>query len=357
MTAAIALKPFDPAAFDALALDENTAPPGSYQWWYFDALSDDGKNGLVAIFFVGGVFSALYADRIAAGLPASPFDHPMVNLALYENGRRVAWVLSEYPREALTVEDRNLSIRLGHSTLAKQGGGYEFRVKDRDYPRGRDLDVRVRFTPLEPGLAPPEGRLSTDGRHRWGSPAPRCRVEVRGENFSFDGHGYHDVNRGEEPLHHGFRHWSWARVHLGRETRLLYDAVEKSGLRVAHLLRGADGQLETLPLDPPPPGQWTPWALRVPRTLAAGEFDGAPLVGRRERLWESSPFYARWPASFESGGKALGRGVCEHVDLARFSQPGIRWMLRHRIYRVQWPRMAAHRPHVTHRKVFPHDAA
>lgn len=357
MTALDGIAPaFDPASFDALALDDRS-PPGSYQWWYFDALSDDGRYGLAAIFFVGGVFSALYADRLAAGVAASPFDHPMVNLALYDRGRRVAWVLSEYPREALKVERHDLDVKIGRSWLRKGADGYTFRVVDRDYPRGRALDVTVRFVPLEPGLAPPEGKLSTDGRHRWGSPAPRCRVEVRSDGFSFDGHGYHDVNRGEEPLHAGFRHWSWARVHLGGETRLVYDAVEKDGRRVAHLLRGQGGKLETLQLDPPPPGQWTPWALRVPRSLAAGSFEGASLVGHRERLWESSPFYARWPAVFEAGGKTLGRGVCEHVDLSRFARPGVRWMLRHRIYRVQWPKLKPHRPQVSRRKVFPDDPA
>jgi len=348
--------PAGPAALDTYAL--HGAPAGSYQWWYFDALSDDGRFGFVAIFFVGGVFSALYADRIARGLPASPTDHPMVNVALYDRGRRIAWVLSEYPTEAMELADPNLDYRVGHSRLVKEAGGaYRLEVNDRDLPRGRDVRLQVRFTPEEPGLMPPGARLSRDGRHVWGAPAPRCRVELRGESpgLSFDGWGYHDMNRGVEPLHHGFRHWSWARVHLPGETRLVYDAVEADGTRVAHLLQGRDGTLQQLALEHPPEGRLTPWLLRVPRTLEAGRFDGAPLLGRRESLWESSPFYARWASSFEADGRLLGRGVCEQVDLERFARPGIRWMLRHRIYRMRWPSRRPYRAQVSSREVFPHD--
>ncbi len=345
-----------PADLDRLVVRPEDA--GAYQWWYFDALSDDGRFGLVAIYFVGGVFSALYADRMAAGVAASPFDHPMVNLALYDRGRRIAWVLSEYPREALEVISPDLDLRIGRSRVWKEGGSYRFEVNDRDVPRGRDVTLTVRFHPEEMGIAPPDARLSRDGRHRWGSPAPRCRVEVTSSSpeLSWSGWGYHDVNRGEEPLHAGFQRWSWARVHLPGETRLVYDAVERDGARIAHLLVGREGRLEQRELERPPSGQLTPWLLRVPKVLEAGSFEGAPLFGRREALWESSPFYARWPSRFGTDGGELGRGICEEVDLSRFARPGVRWMLRHRIYRMRWPDMTPLPVHVPHTRVFPHDA-
>ena len=335
---------------DRPAVDGSRA--GAYQWWYFDAQSDDGRYGLAAIWFVGGVFSALYADRIADGVAASPFDHPMLNLAVYERGRRKTWVYSEYPREALEVDRGDgLGLRIGRSRLVREGRTYRFDVDDRDVPKGRDVRLSVTFTPEEPALVPPGAQLSRDGRHRWGSPAPRCRVSVKGD-VAFEGWGYHDVNQGDEPLHHGFRHWSWSRVHLPQQTRLVYDAIEADGTRVAHLLVGHDGRLDRRELSDPPQGRLTPWLLRVPTKLGAGTWEGSPLTGRRERLWESSPFYARWASAFEADGRMLGRGICEHVDLRRFASPAVRWMLRHRIYRMRWPTLEPHPIHVSHRTLF-----
>ena len=40
-------------------LDLNVRPRG-YAWWYVDALSDDGKEGLTLIAFIGSVFSPYY---------------------------------------------------------------------------------------------------------------------------------------------------------------------------------------------------------------------------------------------------------------------------------------------------------
>ena len=34
---------------------------GGYSWWYVDALSDDGKNGITLIALIGSVFSPYYA--------------------------------------------------------------------------------------------------------------------------------------------------------------------------------------------------------------------------------------------------------------------------------------------------------
>src|SRR5579864_269503 len=80
---------------------ETLAPAGGYAWWYFDALSDDGVHAFTAIFFIGSVFSPLYAARIRSGEVPSATDHLGINVALYQNGRPTCWVMSEYGAEHL----------------------------------------------------------------------------------------------------------------------------------------------------------------------------------------------------------------------------------------------------------------
>ena len=366
MQSAFLTNPSPPSLFEgvpASGLDRFALahePAGAYQWWYFDALSDDGRYGLVAIYFVGGVFSALYADRLQDGIAASPLDHPMVNLALYDRRKKIAWVFSEYPREQLEVVDPCLDLSIGGSRVRRlASGSYEWTVNDRDFAAGRDVQARALFHPLAPAIAPPDAVLSSDGRHSWGSPAPRCRVEFSCPSLglSWKGHGYHDMNAGLEPLFAGFREWGWGRAHLGDETRIYYDALEADGTRVRRILTGRDGRLDhqQVPATSEAQREWTGWLLHLPREPEAGHLNGEIIRVKREAMWEHSPFYARWVGRFSNGTEA-SRGVCEHVDLQRFASPFIRWMLRYRIYRRRADG-GVFPAHVRRQVIFPHDPA
>ena len=85
-------------------------PPGGYVWWYVDALSDDGRQGLTLIAFIGSVFSPYYAW---SGW-SDPLDHCAVNVALY-SARGQRWAMTERGRASLRREARGLAI--GPSTL------------------------------------------------------------------------------------------------------------------------------------------------------------------------------------------------------------------------------------------------
>ena len=191
--------------------------PGSYKWWYLDALSDDGTRGLTAILFYGSVFSPSYAARLRRGEPALPEEHVAVNLALYENGRQKTWVMSEYGREAWKGE-----VAIAESRLS----GLKLAVCDRSAPFVASLvgaGARVEGTvELEPLSAPmPEVFLDGGRQHRWQVIVPRGRVRVRFSRpgFEFEGVGYHDLNQGDSRLEAAFSRWSWARPISWSRTR------------------------------------------------------------------------------------------------------------------------------------------
>jgi carotenoid 1,2-hydratase len=53
-----------------------------YAWWYIDAISDDGANGLTIIAFIGSVFSPYY-KWARRKREADPMEHCALNVSLY----------------------------------------------------------------------------------------------------------------------------------------------------------------------------------------------------------------------------------------------------------------------------------
>ena len=57
-----------------------------YDWWYLDALGDDGQHGLTIIAFIGSVFSPYY--KLSGR--SDPANHCAMNVALYGRAARTA---------------------------------------------------------------------------------------------------------------------------------------------------------------------------------------------------------------------------------------------------------------------------
>ena len=214
------------------------ATPGAYQWWYFDALSDDGKRALSAILFVGSVFSPSYALRLRRGEEARPEEHVAINLALYDRGRLRTWVMSEYGSAALRDVGAAGPTIAQSGIEALPGGGLRLSIHDRAAPfiasmagLGGRVEGTLELTP-ECGKMP-QVALDGGGLHRWQVLVPRARVRVRftRPKLEFEGVGYHDINDGDSRLEAAFSRWSWARFHEGERTVVLYSARERSGRR------------------------------------------------------------------------------------------------------------------------------
>ena len=49
---------------------------GAYEWWYFDAVSDDDSVEIVVIFYEGNPFSRRYIQHQQNGASATPSNFP-----------------------------------------------------------------------------------------------------------------------------------------------------------------------------------------------------------------------------------------------------------------------------------------
>ena len=302
---------------------------GGYVWWYVDALSADGRQGLTIIAFIGSVFSPYYTwDG-----QQDPYDHCAVNVVLY--GERANRFAMTERRKSQLFRDAT-SIAIGPSHLAWDGSQLTIRIDERAAPIPRSIRGTITVRPN--GLTRTPFTLDTHGQHRWWPLAPSSRIDVTLENpaLSWSGTGYFDTNDGDRPLGESFARWSWCRADLRDGAAILYDVERRDGSGQNLSLHFApDGSRRDirLPLAAavPPTRLW-----RIPRPTRSDD-------GRAEvlRTFEDTPFYARSLLSATLAGEAV-RPVHESLVLDRFANPLVRLMLPFRMPRP-WVRSTVSR--------------
>lgn len=203
--------------------------PGAYEWWYFDALSDNGQWALVAIYFIGSPMSPYYkASASGSGAIPAAREWCGVFFALHEKPpRQSRWVERAYAYNLYKGgqwSDTNAlpQVRIGGSEFsaasAANVGGVTWRVnlKEPGLWRGEvRADLAFAQIPTRFPDAPP---LTGDDTHTWVCAAPLCDMEgtvtvSHGETISFVGSGYHDHNFGRLPLQ-TTDIWYWGRAPL-----------------------------------------------------------------------------------------------------------------------------------------------
>ena len=252
----------DPAQ-DAAHGDWLRETPAAYEWWYFDAVSDDGAWSLACIWFLGNPFSPYYR---AAALQeaADPFTHNAVFFALSHRGRLHAYHFTRFPRAQVCAdESRPASLRFGPNQLSLRDNCYHLQLADENANR-RLLVADLRFLPPAPFFpSPPElgagGRSFAseegDDAHFWLPAAPVCRVAGRitlseaqnpgARTIHFSGRGYHDHNWGILPFSSTIHDWYWARAALSDRRALIVYHVNGHHPRppLSHLLLFDGGRL------------------------------------------------------------------------------------------------------------------
>ncbi|HVF48654.1 MAG TPA: hypothetical protein VNA19_01125 [Pyrinomonadaceae bacterium] len=231
---------------------------GAYEWWYFDAASDDGRDALVIIFLDNFIFSPRY-NRTASQKPpestartfATHSQFPAVVCCLYRDGRPVIRAINEYTAGDFAADAARPACGIGLSgfQLVDSAQGARYRITlDETLRRGRRLSARFEWVVAEGDFDARGGRDvlkvdkeiadgSDEGSHVWNMVAPRCRVSGtittverdgrRSTVREFSGTGYHDHNRDRRWLPATVAEWQWGRAHFAGATAVFYRYRER----------------------------------------------------------------------------------------------------------------------------------
>jgi carotenoid 1,2-hydratase len=279
---------------------------------------------------VGSVFSPYYAAARRRG-GADPLNYCALNVSL--TGPVTRWCMTERGRHSVArTQD---SLRIGASALRREGEGYRFDIEERCCPLPQPLRGTVQVMPG----APPRVTYALDraAHHSWTPLAPQARIEVRLERpaVRFSGTAYLDSNRGDRALEEDFCGWQWSRCATAAGTKVFYDATHRHEAPWPLALQ-LSGDGASVPIAAPdgvalPHSRWG-----IKRTVRSE----AARATRVVRTWVDAPFYARSHLETQLAGEPVDT-VHESLNLDRFSNRCIQWLLPFRMPRIATQRLAA----------------
>ncbi len=369
----------------------DTRKPGSYQWWYFDGISDDGLYAFTIIFYLGNPFSQRYIRALErlhsgkmsrAGHPGIADDklgdagndetvakaYPAISISVYKSGKPVYYGFREHQHDDAGFGSDRLTIRIGQNriereceedrliyrlslnqklpsgdrisgTLALESINFTLTEAEYDAETNAQADSKVRSETVVG-----EKEVETESLHLWNLLQPVSRVdgELNIDGYQefripFSGKGYHDHNVGEEPMDALFRNWYWGRFHFG-SLSLVYYLMEKHQKWQEHAwLVDSSGRARILRGDYfVEDRSRNLFGLKSGRKIRM-EGQGSRFLIQQQKLIDNGPFYQRFlsQAVLETNGRLYKqRGITEFLNPGRIRRR-IFWPLVH--MRIVYP--------------------
>ncbi len=332
--------------------------PGGYEWWHFNAISDDGEYRFVVTFYEGNPFSTRYIKRLNKGTKKEslPENFPAVNISFYENNEPVFYNFTEYEPEKAIFSDNRPDLTIGSNKMSTDiddsEATYILNLKDK-LPNGDAIVGNLEFSSklcVKDLLdEDPDGTA----KHSWSLIQPKAevsgkiRIYSRNEKpkiITFAGIGYHDHNLGFEPMKNDFSELYRGRYHFEYGTLIYYIIKRKEGLhhRAWIISNSGDRLLNSFEdislMDK---------SLSLFGLVSARKFllhsGNAHVNIQQSKVLDNGPFYQRFSSDAflhvpENDAVEVSNGFSEYVCTDRIHWPMFRPLINMRIrYRSRPP--------------------
>ncbi|MEP6849028.1 MAG: hypothetical protein ABI999_09235 [Acidobacteriota bacterium] len=320
--------------------------PGAYEWWYFDAMSEDGDEAVVVWFLDNSVLSPRYNRSRRPGQPAVE-RFPAVLFAYYCDGKVVYRAFSEFAGSEIDADTALPACRIGESSFrfdsAPYGSGFEIQIRA-SLSRGRMLEAKFEWLSVEADLDPTSAVKV--GEHSWNVVATRSdvsgRINIlnrRGNSIDvrhFRGTGYHDHEHDARGFADTISEKSWGRVHFA-DTTAVYQVFSEVGRDAeAKLLVTRDGRLieRTVRVDEQNFAR-DKFGIRYPTRLTLTSDDNIRLRVKPSTILDSSfcsvRFASEMTLTLRDGKPRRSTGISEMIAPRTLKYRWLDWLTDMRI--------------------------
>ena len=332
----------------------------AFEWWYFDALSEDGRDAVVIIFLDNFIFSPRYnADNRTHSKLSDRFRrkkeidcrkcYPALAFTYYRDGKPKYRAINEFAPEDFAAGRDVPSCRLGENEFrldsAPYGSGYMLSINAK-LRNNRTLKADFEWLSVESDFLPDKPFNARDA-HNWNLAVPRADVTGRivvsegGERefdtIHFRGTGYHDHNLDNRWLPETVADWQWGRAHFADATAVFYRYKEIDGAPTTKLftvrsdeLRDCDSSYEETNF------ARDKFGIKYPQRLTLVAED-AHLSVRQSKIIDSSFFYLRFLSemTLTVGGEKPRQtiGITEFLNPKALKYQWLDWLTNMRIGR------------------------
>ncbi|MDQ3799005.1 MAG: hypothetical protein M3384_06110 [Acidobacteriota bacterium] len=332
-----------------------------YEWWYFDALSDDGREAIVVIFLDNFIFSPRY-NRLVRNQAEKSLDSqspnpdcqkcPALVFIYYRDGKPVYRAINEFPSERFFADTNTPACRLGENEFrfetAPYGSGYLLQI-NATLRKNYKLKAKLEWLSIESDFLPEKDFAIQANSHHWNLVAPRSDVTGRIEIFQqngklkdvhhFRGTGYHDHNTDARWLAETVQDWQWGRAHFTDATAVFYRYKEcLQAQPTTKLFLVKNGELKVTDAECRE-ADFTRniFGMKYPKSLIFSSGGDFKFSVRQTKLIDASFFYLRFLSETEiicpDGSRHEAFAITEHLAPKALKYRWLDWLTDMRIGR------------------------
>ncbi len=320
--------------------------PGTYEWWYFDAIDEARELAITIILFDGMPMSPYWLEALPH---ADSKEYSGYSVTLYRKGKKLAGFVHHTEHNEILVHDDEIHIRMGGLTMHKVGNEYAISLNTHFPDSTHSLIGDIAFKSLMP-----EQKSSQigEGNHCWRLIAPQCSVDGNlalaeyddiYNEWSFNGHGYHDCNSGNDSLDADYDDWYWGRCPINDEQSIIYyhypASQRNKELSIVFLADEERGmkQIEACSIKLGDV-KLTSSLMSIANSIHIdGMMDGIAfkITIKHLQAMEFGPFYYRFLIETRSNGTSNGHhGIAEYFNAKRLKSGIVRTMIKTPMQRV-----------------------